>query len=230
MRIAYLNQCILILLFCGVLIFFGCGRTRPTNEVAAERELASSAVSGNRDGRPVIAAFGNSLTSGLRVDPDKNYPAKLQRKIDAEGYHYRVVNAGESGDTSDQGLNRLQSIIDLHPAIAIVELGANDGLRGLPVEVTRRNLAAIVQRFQATGTKVILAGMQLPPNYGPLYAGDFRNIFKDIAKEYRIPLIPFFLEGVAGNAALNQDDGLHPTADGYDIVIKNVWKALEPLL
>jgi acyl-CoA thioesterase I len=164
------------------------------------------------------------------VDPDKNYPAKLQKKLDAEGYRYRVVNAGASGDATDQGLNRIQSVIDLHPAIAIVELGANDGLRGLPAEVTRQNLAAIVQRFQSSGAKVVLAGMQVPPNYGPLYTDAFRNIFKDIAKQYRIPMIPFFLDGVGGIAALNQDDGIHPTADGYEEVVKNVWKVLKPLL
>jgi acyl-CoA thioesterase I len=230
MKRACMNQRIIALLLCGVWIFFGCSGVRPTKEASAERELASPAISASRDDRPVLVAFGDSLTSGRGVDPDKNYPARLQKKLDAGGYHYRVVNAGVSGDTSDQGLNRIQTVIDLHPAIAIVELGANDGLRGLPAEVTQRNLAAIVQRLQSTGAKVVLAGMQVPPNYGPLYTGAFRNIFKDIAKQYRTPLIPFFLDGVGGNAALNQDDGIHPTADGYDIVVKNVWKVLRPLL
>ena len=225
-----MNQSIIILLFCGVWIFLGCNRAKPTKEASAERELASSAVSQNRDDRPVLVAFGDSLTSGLGVDPDKNYPAKLQKKIDAEGYRYRVVNAGASGDTSDQGLNRIQSVIDLHPVIAIVELGANDGLRGLPAEVTRQNLAAIVQRLQSAGIKVVLAGMQVPPNYGPQYTNEFRNIFMDIAKQYGIPLIPFFLDGVGGVPSLNQDDGIHPTADGYDIVVNNVWRVLKPLL
>jgi acyl-CoA thioesterase I len=230
MKRARLNQRIITLLFCGVWTFFGCSRARPTNEASVEHEPVSPAVSASRDDRPVLVALGDSLTSGLGVDPDKNYPAKLQKKLDAEGYYYRVVNAGVSGDTTDQGLNRIQSVIDLHPAIAIVELGANDGLRGLPAEVTRQNLAAIVQRLQYAGAKVVLAGMQVPPNYGPLYAGAFRNIFKDIAKQYHVPLIPFFLDGVGGNASLNQDDGIHPTADGYDVVINNVWKELKPLL
>jgi acyl-CoA thioesterase I len=230
MKKARLNQSIMVLLFFEICIFFGCSRAKPTSETSAEHESASPAVSGNRDDRPVIVAFGDSLTSGLGVDPEKNYPARLQEKIDAEGYHYRVVNDGVSGDTTDQGLNRIQSVIDLHPAIVIVELGANDGLRGLPAEATQQNLATMVQRLQSAGAKVVLAGMQVPPNYGPLYTSAFRNIFRDIAKLYRVPLIPFFLDGVGGNAALNQDDGIHPTVDGYEVVVNNVWKVLKPLL
>jgi acyl-CoA thioesterase-1 len=230
MKKARLNQVIIGLLFFEIWIFFGCSRAKPTSETSAEHESASPAASGKGDDRPVIVAFGDSLTSGLGVDPDKNYPAKLQKRLDVEGYQYRVVNAGVSGDTSDQGLNRLQSVIDLHPAIVIVELGANDGLRGLPAEVTQQNLVAIIQRLQSAGTRVVLAGMQVPPNYGPMYADAFRDIFKDIAKQYRIPLIPFFLDGVGGNPALNQDDGVHPTADGYEAVVKNIWKELKPLL
>jgi acyl-CoA thioesterase I len=230
MRRTCLIRPITILLFCCACIFGGCSRSKPTNETSTEPESAAPAFPGSRDSRPVIVAFGDSLTAGPGVDPDKNYPAMLQKQLDAERYSYRVVNAGVSGDTSDQGLNRIQSILDLHPTIAIVELGANDGLRGLPAEVTRRNLSTIVQRLQAAGAKVVLAGMQVPPNYGPVYTSDFRNIFKDIAKEYRIPLIPFFLDGVGGNPALNQDDGIHPTASGYEVVVENVWKDLKPLL
>ena len=225
-----INQIAIVLLLCGIWSFFGCRSPKPTNKTSAVRESESPAVSESRDDRPAIVAFGDSLTSGLGVDPDKNYPAQLQQKLDVEGYHYRVLNAGVSGDTTDQGLNRIQSVIDLHPAIVIVELGANDGLRGLPADVTRQNLNAIVQRLLSSGAKAVLAGMQVPPNYGPLYSRDFRNIYKDIAKQHSIPLIPFFLDGVGGNAALNQDDGIHPTADGYEIVVKNVWKVLKPLL
>jgi acyl-CoA thioesterase I len=220
----------MILFFCGVWTFFACSCVKPTNETATGSGRVSHPTSESRDNRPVIVAFGDSLTSGHGVDPAKNYPSALQKKIDAEGYRYQVVNAGVSGDTSDQGLNRIQSVVDLHPAIVIVELGANDGLRGLPAEVTRQNLSAIIRRLQSAGAKAVLAGMQVPPNYGPLYTGSFRSIFKDIAKQYRTPLIPFFLEGVGGNAALNQDDGIHPTAEGYEIIVKNVWKVLKPLL
>ena len=135
-----------------------------------------------------------------------------------------------SGETSSQGRDRAEAYNYPPPAIAIVELGANDGLRGLPVESTRRNLAAIVSRFQSMGAEVILAGMEMPPNYGPLYTDSFREIFQSVAKEYNTGLIPFFLEGVGGHAHLNQDDGIHPNAEGYDIVVENVWKVLEPLL
>jgi acyl-CoA thioesterase I len=184
----------------------------------------------NSDERPVIVALGNSLTAGSGVDPAQNYPSKLQARIDGAGYSYRVINAGVSGDTSAQGLNRIQSIVMLHPAIVIVELGGNDGLRGLPPEATRQNLAAIISRLQFIGAKVILAGMQMPPNYGPQYTNAFRTLFKDLSKQYQAYLITFFLEGVGGHAELNQEDGIHPTAEGYDIVVENVWKVLKPLL
>ncbi len=187
-------------------------------------------ASEGQDRRPVIVAFGDSLTAGSGVDPALNYPSKLQAKIDAAGYRYRVANAGISGDTSSQGLNRIQSVIALRPVIAIVELGANDGLRGIPAEATRRNLIAIVGQLQAAGIKVVLAGMQMPPNYGPRYTSSFRKIFPDVAEMHNTSLIPFFLEGVGGHPELNQDDGIHPTAEGYDVIVENVWKVLRPLL
>jgi len=212
--------------------FFSGACSRPRNEATPrpEPEMVSSSLPEDQDDRPVIVAFGNSLTAGSGVDPDQNYPAKLQAKIDAAGYRYRVVNAGVSGDTSSQGLNRMQAIHALRPAIAIVEFGANDGLRGLPIETTRRNLAAIIAHLQSAGAKVVLAGMEIPPNYGPQYTSSFRKIFVDLAKQYRVTLIPFFLDGVGGRAELNQDDGIHPTAEGYGVVVENVWKALRPLL
>jgi acyl-CoA thioesterase-1 len=182
------------------------------------------------DRRPIIVALGDSLTAGHGVDENQNYPSKLQRRIDSAGYKYRVINAGISGDTSAQGLDRIEPVIALHPAIVIVELGANDGLRGLPIEATRRNVAAVVSRCQSAGAKVVLAGMEVPPNYGPQYTSAFRNLFKNVANEYHAALIPFFLEGVGGYPELNQEDGIHPTAEGYDIVVENVWKVLKPLL
>lgn len=211
---------------------FTCGCTKPKEESVVNSVQASQndTVSRDQDDRPIIVAFGNSLTAGSGVDPAQNYPSKLQAKLDAHGYRYRVLNAGVSGETSSQGRDRAEAYSYPPPAIAIVELGANDGLRGLPVENTRHNLAAIVSRFQSMGAEVILAGMEMPPNYGPLYTDAFRKIFKSIAKEYSVFLMPFFLEGVGGHHHLNQDDGIHPTAEGYDIVVENVWKVLEPLL
>jgi acyl-CoA thioesterase-1 len=227
-----LNRNTYVILTVIVWASVGCSFNKPKKESISkpEPEPAVSPAPQNQDDRPVIVAFGDSLTAGRGVDPAQNYPSKLQLKIDASGYRYRVVNAGVSGETSSQGLNRVQAFRTLHPAIAIVELGANDGLRGVPVESTRRNLADIVSQFQAMGAKVVLAGMEMPPNYGPQYTNAFRNVFRSVAKEYKTAFIPFFLEGVGGHPDLNQDDGIHPTAKGYDIVVENVWKILEPLL
>ncbi len=182
------------------------------------------------DPRPVIAALGDSLTAGSGVDPSESYPAKIQRKIDEAGLKYRVVNAGVSGDTSAQGLNRLPAIRRLAPAVVIVALGGNDGLRGIPVETTRRNLDRIVTALRSDGALVILGGMRMPPNYGPQYTASFHNMYLELAKEHDIPLIPFLLEGVGGVPRLNQSDGIHPTAEGYDIVAATVWKVLRPVL
>jgi len=140
------------------------------------------------------------------------------------------VNAGVSGDTSAQGLSRIASVRELRPSIAIVELGANDGLRGLPVEATRQNLDAIISQLTADGVDVILAGMALPPNYGLSYTAEFSRLFPDLARLHKAALIPFFLQGVAGHPELNQEDGIHPTAQGYGVVVENVWVVLRPIL
>ncbi len=210
-----------------------CG-SKPARESASNTEsipVGSAPRPGpSLDNRPVIVALGDSLTAGLGVDADKNYPARLQQLIDAGGYAYRVVNAGVSGDTSAQGLNRIQTILDLHPEIVIVALGANDGLRGLPTSETARNLDAITTALLSAHTKVILAGMEMPPNLGPEYTRSFRQIYAELAKKHGVPLIPFLLAGVGGVASLNQEDGIHPTAQGYEIVGDTVWKTLKPLL
>lgn len=179
---------------------------------------------------PVIVALGDSLTAGLGVAQSQSWPSLLQRRLDAEGLRYRVVNAGVSGDTSAGGLSRLEWQLAQKPAIIVLELGANDGLRGLPVAHTRENLANIITRSQAAGARVVLAGMQVPPNMGPDYAREFQAMFPELAKAHDVPLIPFLLEGVAGAAALNQSDGIHPTAEGQAILAETVWKTLQPLL
>ena len=220
-----------IWIFCGALILCACSCARKKKEPAGVQKRAEvGGVTAAEDLRPAIVALGDSLTAGQGVDPDSNYPSLLQRKVDKEGYAYKVLNYGVSGDTSGQGLNRLDAIIELRPAIVIVELGANDGLRGIPADVTKQNLAAIIERLQGAGAAVVLAGMRVPPNYGPQYTVAFRDIFRDLAKKYHTPLVPFFLEGVGGIAALNQDDGVHPTAEGYQIIAGNVWNVLRPLL
>jgi acyl-CoA thioesterase-1 len=178
----------------------------------------------------VILAFGDSLTAGPGVARGTEYPEVLQQILDKRGYRYRVVNAGISGDTSSGGIARLQTALALKPTIVILELGANDGLRGLPVEDTRANLEEMIVAFQRTGATVVLAGMTLPRNYGADYVSSFEKIFTDLAKQYELPLIPFFLEGVAGDPKLTLPDFLHPNEAGYEVVAEIVLRTLEPLL
>jgi acyl-CoA thioesterase-1 len=179
---------------------------------------------------PVIVALGTSLTAGLGLAQSEAWPALVQARLDREGYRYRVVNAGVSGDTSAGGLSRLDWQLGQKPAIVIVELGANDGLRGLPVAQVKENLGKIIARSRAAGAAVVLAGMQAPPNMGADYADSFRALFPALADEYHVPLVPFLLAGVAAEARLNQADGIHPTAEGQRIVADNVWTTLAPLL
>jgi acyl-CoA thioesterase-1 len=183
-----------------------------------------------RDSRPVILAFGDSLTAGYGVPRGSGYPEQLQRKLDGLGYKYRIVNMGISGDTSSGGRARMQAALNVMPSVVILELGANDGLRGLPVEQMQANLEQMIGEFQKAGAKVVLAGMTLPRNYGSAYVGSFEDVFRNLAKKYNLRLIPFFLEGVAGNPKYTLDDFLHPNADGYVLVTDIVVKALEPVL
>ncbi len=182
------------------------------------------------DTRPVVAAFGDSLSAGLGLDPGKSYPDDLQRLIDDAGYRYRVVNMGVSGDTTTDGVERLPSALAAHPAIVILEFGANDGLRGQPVALSKQNLAKMIEAFQRNGAQVVLAGMTLPRNYGPEYIHAFEQMFPELAKQYKLVGIPFFLDGVGGNAKLTQPDGLHPTAEGAAVVAHTVMQYLQPIL
>ena len=179
---------------------------------------------------PRIVAFGNSLTAGLGVSPAQSYPASLQQRLNQAGYQYTVINAGVSGDTTAGGMRRLDWVLKSKPAIVILELGANDALRGQPLAAIYSNLDHIITRLQEANTAVVLAGMKIPPNYGLDYTTGFTDIFYQLAREHEILFIPFFLEGVAAHPDLNQADGIHPTANGYSIVAKTVMKAIEPLL
>jgi len=178
----------------------------------------------------VIVAFGNSLTAGFGVAPAESYPALLAARIEAEGYLYRVVNAGVSGETTAGGLRRVDWALRLNPDIVILELGANDGLRGQDLAKVRANLEGLVQRFQQAGARVLIAGMRLPPNYGKRYAGDFERMYRAVAQKTGAVLIPFFLDGVGGNPRLNQADGIHPTGEGYRLIVERLWPHLRPLL
>jgi len=178
----------------------------------------------------IIVAFGDSLTAGLGVALDDTYPARLERRLRDHRYPYRVINAGVSGDTTAGGLRRVEWVLQTHPDIVIVELGANDGLRGLSTTLIRENLAQIIARFQAAGATVILAGMRVPPKYGASYSSAFADLFPDLATRYHVPIIPFFLDGVAGVGALNQADGIHPTAEGYRVIVDRLWPVILPVL
>jgi acyl-CoA thioesterase-1 len=174
--------------------------------------------------------LGDSLSAGLGLERKDSVPALIQKRLDAAGYQYEVVNAGVSGDTSAGGLSRLDWSLEGHVEVLIVELGGNDGLRGLPVAQLRSNLEAIIARAKMRNITVILAGMEAPPNYGAAYTAEFRQVFRDLARKHDLPFIPFFLDGVAGIPALNQGDGIHPNPAGARIVEQTVWRVLEPEL
>lgn len=180
----------------------------------------------------IILFLGDSITAGYGLEPSHAYPALIQARIDAKRWKFKAINAGQSGDTSAGGLNRLNWLLKNRIDVLVLELGANDGLRGLPVETTKKNLQAIIDGTKAKypETKVILAGMKVPPNMGKDYGKRFEAIFPALAKSNKAALIPFVLEGVGGVRELNLPDGIHPTAKGQEIVANNVWKVLEPVL
>ena len=180
--------------------------------------------------RPAVVFLGDSLTAGLGLPTELSFPSLIQERIEAGGLGFAVVNAGVSGDTSAGGLRRLEWALQGQPRVLVVALGGNDGLRGLPPEDLRKNLAAIIERGQQAGLSVILAGMEAPPNNGPDYTARFRQVYPDLARTYDIPLIPFLLDGVAGEPSLNQPDGIHPNPEGARRVADTVWKVLEPIL
>jgi acyl-CoA thioesterase I len=180
----------------------------------------------------VVLFLGDSITAGYGLDPSQAFPALIQQKIDAQRWNFKVINAGQSGDTSAGGLGRMDWLLKNKIDVLVLELGANDGLRGLPVENSKKNLQAIIDRTKDKypEAKVIVAGMKVPPNMGGDYGRKFEAVFVDLAKNNNAPLIPFILEGVGGLPELNLADGIHPTAKGHEIVADNVWKVLEPVL
>jgi acyl-CoA thioesterase I len=183
--------------------------------------------------RPSIIVLGNSIAAGYGLQPEESFPARLQNKVDERGWDYEVVNAGVSGDTSAGGLRRVDWLLQRNVAVMIIELGGNDGLRGIPTEVTRSNLQGIIDKTREAhpDARIILAGMQIPPNMGTAYAEDFRQIYPELARRNAdVELIPFVLEGVGGVREMNLPDGIHPTTRGQEIVAQNVWEVLEPVL
>jgi len=234
----------------------GCRGTAPSSPAATERRTDSSpaaredATSQNSlvednaaldeqrtqaalkvdDGRPVLLCFGDSLTAGLGTGPGQSYPDYLQKDLDGLGYHYRVVNQGISGNTTKDGVERLNDVLRLKPEIAVVEFGGNDGLRGLPITVSEANLDRIVRTLKDAGVKVVLAGITLPPDYGEDYIRRFDAMYGAIAKRYQVPMLPFLLKDVYGIPGMMQRDQTHATADGNKKVARNVLDLVRPLL
>ena len=221
---------LLIPTFLALLV--ACGRgpepPAPSAQRAPSAQPAPSAPTSAA--KPRIVFLGDSLTAGLGLPSDKNFPSLIGQKLKERGLDYEIVNAGVSGDTSAGGLRRLDWSLEGDVRLLFLALGANDGLRGLPVTEMKKNLAAVLDRAAAKGIPVILAGMEAPPNYGVDYTREFRKAYLDLASEYNVRFIPFLLLGVAGESSLNQADGIHPNSRGAEIVADLVWKELEPAL
>jgi acyl-CoA thioesterase-1 len=229
------------LLFCSILLTtVGCSSDAPDPEPVLDLPQTPNApeASNGSESFPTsssaktILFFGNSLTAGYGLDPDQAFPHLIQQKIDSVGWDIEVVNAGLSGETSAGGLRRIDWLLNQKVDVLILELGGNDGLRGIPTTDTRKNLQSIIDRTLQTypDAEIILAGMMIPPNLGAEYTEAFRTLYPDLAEANNTHLIPFLLEGVGGNPELNLPDGIHPTAEGHKIVAKNVWNILKPVL
>ncbi len=210
-------------------IAFSCGQ-KPTENVNSTTEAEQNPLPEQE--KKTILFFGNSLTAGYGLEPEESFVGIIQHKIDSLGLDYRTINGGLSGETTASGLNRLDWFLEEAPYIFVLELGGNDGLRGIAVSETKVNLKKIIELVQNRypETEIVLAGMQIPPNMGQSYARDFRAIFEELAEEENLTLIPFLLEGVAGDPSLNLPDGIHPSVEGHRIVAETVWEYLEPLL
>jgi acyl-CoA thioesterase-1 len=207
------------------------GNASPPSQAPAPAAAPAAAPRPDDASRPKVVVLGDSLTAGLGLAQSEAYPALVEQKMRAAGYDWDVVNAGVSGDTSAAGLARMDWALDQpNVRVLILELGANDGLRGLPVTEMKKNLGAIIERAQARHIAVLLTGMEAPPNFGPDYTVSFRQAFRDLAKQYNVTLLPFLLDHVAGDPGLNQGDGIHPNIEGAHIVADNVWTALKPLV
>lgn len=217
-------------LAAGIWALAACGSNQPVPGAGPQVERASGpplAKAAAPDGRAVVVAFGDSLTAGHGVGRDESYPAFLQRELDRRGLEFRVVNEGVSGDTTAKALSRIEIALSHAPEWVILGLGANDGLRGLPIDAMEENLAQMIGNFEAGGARILLAGMMLPRNYGPEYVAEFEGVYPRLAERFDLPLIPFLLRGVAMVRELNNRDGIHPNAEGNRIVARTVADAFE---
>ena len=227
-----LNFKVYVFVGCLVLTMLAaCSRNLTSSTAPKTASIETPAPTGTPPGTaPLIVAFGDSLTAGLGLEEGDTYPSLLQKKLIEGGYDYVVINAGVSGETSAGGVRRLDSALKGNVKILILELGANDGLRGQGLAELKANLSRIIEAAQKRKITVVLAGMEAPTNFGSEYTGEFRKVFQDLQEKYRVALIPFLLAGVGGIPELNQSDGIHPNAKGEEIVANNVWQVLEPLL
>ena len=207
----------------------GC-RSQPPASTAAPAAMAAAPIEAAPSTRPRIVFLGDSLTEGLGLEADQSFPARIGQRLVREGYDYDIVNAGVSGNTSAGGLRRLEWSLAGDVRVLVVALGANDGLRGFPPAELKNNLSAVLDRAAERNVTVILAGLEAPPNFGAEYTRQFRNVYTDLAQSYRVRFVPFLLAGVAGEAALNQADGIHPNARGAQMVADLVWAELQPAL
>lgn len=210
-----------------------CGQTPPAAAQAGSSLASDGPTSVQRRFEtytPRLVVLGDSLTAGLGLEATEAYPARLQEHLDAAGYHVQIINAGVSGDTTTGALRRLDWALDGGAEILVVALGGNDGLRGLPIDQMKKNLSQIIMVAKSRGIKVLLAGMEAPPNFGEVYTTAFRDVFRQLACEHDVASVPFLLEGVAGVQNLNQPDGIHPTAEGAARVAEHVWPAVERLV
>ena len=227
MKMLTFLQFLFLSAFVSLLLLSACTFDQKTNETNSEMNVTSS------DTLKTILFYGNSITAGFGLEEEESFPGRIQQKIDSLNLPYRVINGGLSGETSASGLSRLDWYLEEEPAIFVLELGGNDGLRGIPLSETKKNLRSIINtvRDQYPSTTIILAGMEIPPNMGPEYTAEFRNIYPEIAREYPDMIyIPFLLKGVAGDRDLNLPDGIHPTAEGHRIITTTIWPYLKPII
>ena len=213
-------------------LLIGCGGTKESENKEVPDQKNTKELQAKTEEKKVILFYGNSITAGYQLDMDQAFPAIIQERIDSLGLNYETINAGLSGETSAGGKSRIDWVLRTVPDIFFLELGANDGLRGLPLDETIKNLQDIIDSVKEENptVKIIIAGMMVPPNLGTDYSKEFQNIFASLAEVNDAVLIPFVLEGVAGNPDLNLSDGIHPTPEGHEIVAETVWEYLEPLL
>lgn len=217
---------------CFTLLFFSCGEVDKEKEVNEKVDKAGEIKQEVKKAERIILFFGNSLTAGMGLEIEEAFPAIIQSKLDESNHEFQIINAGLSGETTASGKNRLSWVLKQKVDIFVLELGANDGLRGIPLSETRKNLQEMIDtvRDHNPEVKILLAGMQIPPNMGQDYTSEFRLIYPELAEKNNVELVPFLLKNVAGIPELNQADGIHPTVEGQKILANNVWEVLEKML